>query len=552
MLKLIKQQWLTVLLVLSVGVTPALAQVQSAKPMAVIAINNYNDLSKDIGWVADMVGPPGTSAMIQAQGAQFAQMFDTTKPIGIVVQSDGVLGAKVLGFIPTNNLQQLVGMLALFGMTAQPTDGGLLELQTGATPVYIKEGQGWAFVSNNKETLANVPADPVPLLGGLEKEYDVAIKGNVDAVPPVFMQLAMSQVQAGLQASTAQPLPGETEQAFEARRAQAMQSMEEMQKALNDMKSVTVGLNIDQTRESVYFDFGFDFKEGSESARSMDYSDVTTNLSAFAGDNAAVTMSMAGEIDPIQGAQAAAQIDMVRDQALNQLENDPNIPTEELRAIAIKSVATLVDVVNGTMAAGEFDMAASMTMDNGMGAIGAIRAAQADSLEAVFRELVTVAKEQDPEFPPVQLDALKHAGATFHTMSIPIPPFDPQTQAIFGEAVDISVGMSEDYIYFGLGKGNLEKIKSAIDVSAANKGVEADVMKMEMSASKILTFAAEQAQDPTLQQAAAAAGSKDKARMTIIPIENGAKFRMELESGVLKAISIGAQALQPQVDESPF
>ena len=47
MLKLIKQQWLTVLLVLSAGVTPALAQVQSAKPMAVIAINNYNDLSKD-------------------------------------------------------------------------------------------------------------------------------------------------------------------------------------------------------------------------------------------------------------------------------------------------------------------------------------------------------------------------------------------------------------------------------------------------------------------------------------------------------------------------
>ena len=137
-------------------------------------------------------------------------------------------------------------------------------------------------------------------------------------------------------------------------------------------------------------------------------------------------------------------------------------------------------------------------------------------------------------------------------MSIPIPPFDPQTQAIFGEAVDISIGMSPDYLYFGFGKGNLEKIKSAIDASAANKGAKGDVMKMEMSASKLLTFAAEQAQDPTLQQAASAAGSKDKARMMVIPIENGAKFRMELESGVLKAISIGAQALQPQIDESPF
>ena len=149
MVKLIKQKWLAVLLVFSAGVTSALAQAPSAKPMAVIAINNYNDLSKDIGWVADLVGPPGTSAMIQAQGAQFEQMMDTTKPIGIVVQPDGVLGAKVLGFIPTNNLEQLVGMLALFGMTSQEIEGGLLELQTGATPVYIKKGDGWAFVSNN-------------------------------------------------------------------------------------------------------------------------------------------------------------------------------------------------------------------------------------------------------------------------------------------------------------------------------------------------------------------------------------------------------------------
>ncbi len=552
MVKLIKQQWLAVLLVLSAGVAPALAQAPSAKPMAVIAINNYNELSKDIGWVADLVGPPGSSAMIQAQGAQFAQMFDATKPIGIVVQSDGVLGAKVLGFIPTNNVQQLVGMLALFGMTAQPTDGGLLELQAGAAPVYIKEGQGWAFVSNNKETLANVPADPVPLLGGLEKEYDVAIKGNVDAIPPVFMQLAMSQIQAGLQASTAQPLPGETEQAFEARRTQAMQSMEEMQKALNDMKSLTLGMNIDQTRESVYFDFGFDFKAGSASAQSMDYSDVTTDLVAFSDDNAAVTMSMAGKIDPIQGAQAAAQIDLIRDQALNQLKNDPNIPTEELRTLASKTVETLVEVINGTMAAGEIDMAASMTMTDGMGAIGAIRAAQADSLETVFRELVTVAKEQDPSFPPVNLDAAKHAGATFHTMAIPVPPFDPQAQAYFGEAIDISIGMSAEHIYFGIGKGNLDKIKAAIDASAANKGAKAEPMKMEMSASKILTFVAEQAQDPTMQQAAAAAGSKDKARMEIIPIENGAKFRMEVESGVLKAIAVGVQAAQPQIEDSPF
>ena len=115
---------------------------------------------------------------------------------------------KVLGFIPTNNLQQLVGMLALFGMTAQPTDGGLLELQTGATPVYIKEGQGLGFLFQIiKKRWQMYPQIQCRSLVGWKKSTMSPVKGNVDAVPPVFMQLAMSQVQAGLQASTAQPLP---------------------------------------------------------------------------------------------------------------------------------------------------------------------------------------------------------------------------------------------------------------------------------------------------------------------------------------------------------
>ena len=81
--------------------------------------------------------------MIQAPG-QFATMFDTTKPIGIVVQSDGVLGAKMLGFLPTNNADRLIGMLALFGITGQEVDG-LIVLQTGAAPIYVKQLAGHSF-----------------------------------------------------------------------------------------------------------------------------------------------------------------------------------------------------------------------------------------------------------------------------------------------------------------------------------------------------------------------------------------------------------------------
>ena len=110
------------------------------------------------------------------------------------------------------------------------------------------------------------------------------------------------------------------------------------------------------------------------------------------------------------------QFETVRNQALSQLQNDPNIPSEELRSLAVKTVSTLVDVLSGTVSAGEVDMAASVDLYSGVAMIGAARVAQADALDGVIRELVATAKEQDPSFPPVQLDALKHAGASFHTV----------------------------------------------------------------------------------------------------------------------------------------
>ena len=59
------------------------------------------------------------------------------------------------------------------------------------------------------------------------------------------MQLAMSQIQAGIQASTAQPLPG-GRTAFELENSgNAIDGRDA--KALNDMKSLTLGMN-DQTR----------------------------------------------------------------------------------------------------------------------------------------------------------------------------------------------------------------------------------------------------------------------------------------------------------------
>lgn len=534
------------------------AQTAAGKPMAIVAINNYNDLSKDLVYLLDLVGPPGTAQLVELQGAGFAEMLDTTKPIGVIVQPDGILGYKLLAFLPTNNVDQILQIFAGFGIIPESTPEGLIKIDAGGTPIYVKQGTGWAFVSNTKEALATPPANPVALLGGLDKQYDVAIQGNIDAIPEVFKQLMMSQIEVGMQQSIQQPLPNETEDAFEARRAMALQGMKDVQKMINELESVTVGFNIDQTRQSVYFDVGITAKEGSDTAKQFAYEDTTTQLAGFLTESAAAQMNMSASFDTAQAEQINISLETLRTQAIAQIQNDPTIPNEELRGLAIKAISTFMDVGKATLSSGKIDMAGSVDLtDEGISVIAAAVVPQAEQLDQIVRDFVKIAIEQDPSFPEVEIDAQKKGDTSFHVIRIPIPEYEAEARSAFGESVEVSIGMGPDRIYIGVGKDNLKRLSAAIDASAADKGKKVSAALLKGSVHRILQFAAEQTQDLTLQQAAAAAASitgKDTASMELSAIKNGARYRIEVEAGVLKAIAVGVQAAQAEagLDDSPF
>jgi hypothetical protein len=557
-MKMFKQATLVAAMLLGLVLPQMQANAQTAaeKPMAIVAINNYNDLSKDLVYLLDLVGPPGTAQLVELQGAGFAQMLDATKPIGVLVQPDGIVGAKLLAFIPTNNVDQILQIIAGFGIIAESTPEGLTKIDAGGTPIYIKQGTGWAFVSNTKEALATPPADPVALLGGLDKKYDVAIQGNIDAIPEVFKQLMMSQIQVGMQQSIQEPLPNETEDAFEARRAIAQQGIQDVQKMINEFESITVGFNIDQTRQSVYLDFSVSAKEGTDTAKQFAYEDTTTQLAGFLTDSAAAQMNLSSSFDTAQVEQINISLEALRSQAITQIQNDPVFPNEELRALAIKAISTFMDVGKATLSSGKIDLAGSVDLtDAGISVVAAAVVPQAEQLDQIVRDFVKLASEEDPSFPEVEIDAQKKGDTSFHVIRIPIPEYEAEARSAFGDAVEVSIGMGPDRLYIGVGKDSLKRLSTAIDVSAANKGKKVSAALLKGSVGKILQFAAEQEQDLDLQQAAAAAASvtgKDIASMELTAIKNGARYRIELEAGVLKAIAVGVMAAQAELDDSPF
>ena len=82
-------------------------------------------------------------------------------------------------FIPVTDLSKLLDVAAALGVIAEEGDDGIFELVVQAQTIFVKEQGGWAFVAQDAAALANLPGDPMDLIGELSKEYDVAVRLNV-------------------------------------------------------------------------------------------------------------------------------------------------------------------------------------------------------------------------------------------------------------------------------------------------------------------------------------------------------------------------------------
>ena len=66
----------------------------------------------------------------------------------------------------------------------------------------------------------------------------------------------------------------------------------------------------------------------------------------------------------------------------------------------------------------------------------------------------------------IKFDAEKYDGVNFHVAKIPVP--DPKAAEVFGESVQVVVGIGPSRLYIGVGKDPVDAIKKAIDASKAS------------------------------------------------------------------------------------
>lgn len=518
--------------------TPAI-HAQSSKPVVVVSISGVDELMGDIDYLTKSAGVEDYGNLFKLLAAPYTVGIDKSKPWGMIVQMNEDGQPQTMGFVPVKDLD--VVFAALKEQIGEPRDAGdgVFEL-TDPAPMYIKAKDGFAYISNESKYLKKLPDDPVALLDGLNKKYDIAVRAFVQNVPEGQREWAVEQIRDQQELALENQLRNLDEDDAEYKLAKRLSEtqVQRLEDMINDSDEITVGWTTDGMAKETYVDFAMTAKAGTPTAKRMKL--LQGNESSFGGmalDDAAMTMSITARMDDGDVAQLTALMDTVKTKAFEEIENDGNLDTDAKREKAKKVVAGLLDTLSKTAESGKLDGGAALVLKpQSMSFVAGGAVAQPKALEDALRNLVDLAKDE-PDFPKVKFNAEKHGGVTFHTMSVPIPEGE-DARKVLGENLDVVVGIGKKAAYLSVGTDASEMLKMVIDGSKM-KVQDVSPMQMTIALTPIFKFAASVEDNPVLELITTTleeSGGKDHMSLKTTPSENGVTYRLTVEEGILQAI----------------
>ncbi len=526
---------LVAVLMLGASVVPAFGA--EARPVLVVSVAGIDSLLADIGYVTETAGVGDFGRMAAMMSQPYTQGLDRTKPIGIVVTTDGA-GLTPLGFVPVKDLNALLQVIPPQLGQARPAVDGVLEIE-GPQPLFIRQLDGWALVGQSAETVKNSTPAPEQQLGGLVQQYDIAIRAHVSNIPQMYREMALSQMKIGVQ-SQLDAQAGQDQLADELRGKLVENQIKQWETLLNEIDQITIGLNIDPSARNAYVDMSMTALAGTKTAKQ--FAMLNNAKSAFAGvlrPDAAVTLGIAGQFPQEEIDQTVTMLALVREAAKRQLEDNADLPNAQALAAAKELVDALFGVATSTIKSGRIDGAASVNLaPRATNGVVALYVADGAQVETALKKLVDLAN-QDANVPKINFNADQHAGVRFHTMNIDLPKRDDVRQ-VFGDRLELVVGIGQANVYFAAGQNSLTELKGAIDRSEAAGETSVAPFQLKVALGPILRFASLVEDNPTVAALADTlqnSGGKDHILITGKPLsQQGVTYRFELQEGVFRAI----------------
>lgn len=534
--------------------TASVALAQSMKPVAVISLSGYDELMADVDYLGELADQPDASkaldfilkSVTQGQGLKG---LDKKKPWGLVVLTDGTDQFRPLGFIPVSDLKGLLGSFAQFIGAPQEKENGVMEIQPpqGGPSVFLKDVGGYACIAQSAEHLAEVPANPVALLEGLNTEYDIAARVYVQNVPETYRDMFVSQFREGMQRGL-QQTPGEDDAAFQVRKNLVEAQMQQLDQLFKELDKFTVGLKIDPSAKNASLDFGMSVMPGSKTAGQLaKMADLKTDYAGFHQEGAALNLGVTQTFAPEDAQQFVAMVKTLQTRADAEIDKDPNFPDDASRDVAKGVVGDFVNVFVKTVESGKMDGGATVSLgEKQVSLVAGGYVADGPALEAAIKKLIDMVKNEAEfnQVVKVSLDSGKAGDLNLHSLSITVP--DPKAQEIFGDKLEVRIGIGPKSAFVALGKDPEAALKGVLDKSKAEAAKATLPMQLVVAIAPILKFVDSVEPNPIAGMMAEELNKstgKDHLSLTVraMPDKNAVGYRLLLEEGVLRLIASGAK-----------
>ena len=511
------------------------------KPVLVVSVAGVDEVLADIKYVTKASGFEGAGNTADFFGKAYSNGVDRKRPIGVIVTPKEGGEFVSLSFVPISDMKAILAMLK--EPVGEPKDAGdgVLELAAGPQTIFIKETGGWAFVAQQKEHLADLPADPTTLLGSLPKDYTLAAKVSVQNLPAELKKMAADQIRMGFESNlqNAPETPGFDREFIERIQRNGMENFIRM---LDELDEITIGLNIDAAGQRTYLDIGMTAVAGSRLAKQVEeISQTKSSYTAFLAPGAAATLNFVAPVAKEDLEQMRTLIEGIKANAQKELDNDPNLDAPR-RAAAKELIAGFIEVLQQTLEEGKVDGGAALMLEpKSLNFVAGGLVADGAKVESLFKRLAELAKDE-PEAPEIKLNAGKHRDVNLHTISGPND--DEKAREILGDKIHIVLGTGPKSLYVAFGKDGEGLLKKMIDQVAQGQGPkDAPPSQLNVSLLPILKFAASIEENPIIPAMVSVLEKSGKDKMTIVSElrPRGTNTRILVEEGVLQAIGEGVK-----------
>jgi hypothetical protein len=514
-------------------------------PVACVSIASFQKIIDDISSLGSYVGQPNAGMMVEGfvpifTGGTLPANLAKDKAIGAVVtmnpQNTGYVG---YGFLPIPEMAKVVEGLAALGVAKSDAAGGAVQLTgRGGKPLFAKQQAAWTFVAPQSEHLAALPAEPEALLGGLNTQYDIGMRVNMQSIRPQERQFALAAIKQGMAANQARTAGADPDVAAMQERMQATQ-MKQIEQFINELDQMNVGLAVDPSSHNLVSELTVSAVAGTKMANTAtQYASTKPILAGYALPDAAGSIVYAAPLGPEDIEINLQSMSSVKELLLKKIAQ---LPANAPQPLILSCVQDLCKVIEETLRSGRIDLGGAILFPNNQPVlIASANVADAAKVEEVIKRLIDFGKAM-PNFPAVA-DGGTAGDAHFMKLTVPVP--DPDAQRVLGPTMDIHIGFSPKTVHISVGNDQLASLKQ----SFANTAPVETPVRIALSAKKILQFASAVA--PMGQQMIApvldGAPDNDKWLITLKGINNGLVMHSEIESGVLSIIGKAVQMAQQQ------